>query len=83
MRGRIRNTLPADLRKKDLQEAFKMPPPPDYLASKHTYSSMKKMVSQKSNKQFIFDDTDAKRKRLEESQKIINKQYSRIRQSQS
>ena len=73
MRNRIRNSLPPDLRKRELSKAFKMPNPPDFLASKHTFASMKKIASTLSRKQFVFDDTDAMKKRYEIKQIIINK----------
>jgi len=50
--------LPRDLQKPERDQAFKSPPPLDYLANKHTYSSMKKISNKKSRKQFIFDDFD-------------------------
>lgn len=58
IRKKLINMLPADLRKPEKEQAFKTPPPRDYLASKHTYSSMKKISNMKSRAQFIFDDYD-------------------------
>ena len=58
IRKKLINMLPADLRKPEKEQAFKTPPQRDYLASKHTYSSMKKISNMKSRAQFIFDDYD-------------------------
>jgi len=57
--------LPASMRKMEVEEAFKMSPAMDYLASKHTYSSMRKIADSKSRKLFIFDDYDIDQKRRE------------------
>ena len=50
IRKKLKNMLPRDLQKPERDQSFKMPPPPDYLASKHTYSSMKKICNMKSRK---------------------------------
>lgn len=63
IRKRLKNMLPQDIRKKESEKAFSMPPPPDYLASKHTYASMRKMAGKKTRKQFIFDDYELDIKR--------------------
>ena len=47
------------------KNSFKTPPPPDYLASKHTYASMRKISNMKSRKQFVFDDYDIEQKRMD------------------
>lgn len=63
MRRRIKNMLPSNLRKSE--NAFKTPPPADYLANKHTYASMRKVSNIKSRKQFIFDEYDLDKQRKE------------------
>ena len=68
LRNRIRNTLPEEFRRKELREAFRTPPPQDYLTQKHTFASMKKIANQKSRKIFIFDGYDLQKKRQEASQ---------------
>ena len=68
LRNRIRNTLPEEVRRKELREAFRTPPPQDYLAQKHTFASMKKIANHKSRKIFIFDGYDQQKKRQEASQ---------------
>ena len=50
IRKRLKNMLPKELRKPERDQAFKSPPEPDYLANKHTYSSMKKISNLKSRK---------------------------------
>lgn len=56
--------LPTKVRKKDEEKALSMPPPLDYLAEKHTFSSMKKLANKKTRKKFNFDEFTAEQLRL-------------------
>ena len=63
IRNRIKNMMPSKIRNSDEKLAIRTPPPPDYLANKHTYTSMRKISNMKSRKQFIFDDYDLEQRK--------------------